>query len=185
MEHLITTIDTNKMTDYTQLIEEAKMVAFLTHKNQTYDIFPYEKHIKDVVKVLIDHGYSGDDIIGGYLHDGIEDGDLTYNKILKAFGYNVAEIVLAVTDPSDVRNRKEKKIIVYTKIKAYPKATPTKVADRIANVAHGIRMGNHDKTKMYYKEAPEFREALYIEGEHEQLWATLDNLMAIAGEKIK
>lgn len=162
--------------NYNQLYEEARMVSFLAHKNQTYDIFPYEKHIMDVVNILMRFGYTGDDILGGYLHDTVEDGNLTYNKILKVFGYNVAEIVLAVTDPSDVRNRKEKKIRVYQKINDYPKSKPTKLGDRIANLEHSIRMGNMDKVSMYAKEGLDFEQAIRTTGEYDNLWdyLTLD-----------
>jgi len=165
--------------NYDKLITEAKMVAYVTHKNIMYDIFPYEKHIEDVVNVLKEHGYSGDDIIGGYLHDTIEDGNLTYSKIKKVFGYNVAEIVLACTDPSDVRNRKEKKERVMLKLQQYPKAKPTKLADRIANIEHGIRMGNHDKSLMYLEEHDEFKNKLFIDGEHTTLWDRLEKSIEI------
>ena len=160
--------------NYDRLIEEAKMISFFVHKNQVYDIYPYEKHIVDVVNILKEHGYSGDDIISGYLHDSIEDGNLTYSKIKKVFGYNVAEIVLACTDPSDVRNRKEKKERVINKIIQYPKAKPTKLADRIANLEHGIRMGNLNKSKMYFEEHSEFNSKLFVENEHSSLWIRLE-----------
>lgn len=163
-----------KPVNYDKLILEAKMISNLAHRNQVYDMFPYDKHIEDVVNILKEHGYSGDDIIGGYLHDSIEDGNLTYSKIKKLFGYNVAEIVLACTDPSDVRNRKEKKERVMVKLTQYPKAKPTKIADRIANIEHGIRMGNTDKGGMYLDEHDEFKSKLYVENEHTSLWERLE-----------
>jgi GTP pyrophosphokinase len=153
---------------------EAKMISNLVHRNQVYDMFPYEKHIEDVVSILRDHGYFGDDIISGYLHDSIEDGDLTYNKIKKVFGYNVAEIVLACTDPSDARNRKEKKERVMVKLIQYPKAIPTKLADRIANLEHSIRMQNTDKSEMYLNEHTTFKSKLYVPNEHTTLWERLE-----------
>lgn len=160
--------------DYNKLYHEAQMVAFLAHKNQTYDIFPYEKHILDVVAIIKRFGYSGDDVCASYLHDVIEDAALTYNKIFKAFGFNVAEIVLACTDPSDIRNRREKKARVYEKIRAYPNAVPTKVADRIANLEHSVRMENLDKVEMYVKESGVFEKNIRTGGEHDILWNYLN-----------
>lgn len=164
------------MKNYEKLIVEARLVALAAHSTQMYDIFPYIKHIDDVVDTLKNFGFSGDDIIGGYLHDTVEDGALTYNKILKAFGLNVAEIVLACTDPSDARSRKEKKERVIVKLNAYPKAKPTKLADRFANVEHGIRMNNWDKLRMYVGEYHNFKERVQVIGEYDNLWAAVDEI---------
>ena len=168
------------MKDFEKLYKEAEMVAFLAHKNHTYDIFPYEKHLLDVVDVLKRFGFAGDFILAGYLHDTIEDGNLTYNKLKKAFGLNVAEMVLAVTDPSDVRSRKEKKSRVYEKINAYPNALIIKLADRIANVEHGIRMGNDEKFEMYLEGQEEFKAALKKPGHVDNMWEYLDGLFSSA-----
>lgn len=166
------------MTDnYEKLMKEAEMVAFLAHKNQSYDIFPYEKHLRDVVDILRSFGYTNEYECAGFLHDAIEDANLTYNKIKKVFGEDVAEMVLAVTDPIDVRNRKEKKVIVYEKLKKFKKAIIIKLADRIANTKHSIRMGNKDKTQMYKSEYAEFRSNLYIAGQDDVMWEYLDDLM--------
>jgi len=145
------------------LLAEAQMVAEAVHKNQMYDIFPYTKHLIDVVNILKNAGYPIIVLIGAWLHDSIEDGSLTYNKIKRAFGEVVAELVLAVSDPSDVRNRKEKKRIVYEKLDRYPEAKPIKIADRLANVRHSCRMGNKDKYDMYKKEHEEFRLKVYCD----------------------
>lgn len=159
-----------------KVYNEAKMVAFLAHKGHTYDIFPYEKHLEDVVDIVKKFGYSGKYIVGAYLHDTIEDANLSYNKIKKAFGLDVAEIVFAVTDELG-RNRKEKKEKTYPKIKANPDALVVKLADRIANVEHGIRMGNEKKTKMYKEEFAEFRNELFVEGQCEKMWEYLAKLL--------
>lgn len=164
------------MKNYERLYQEARMVALLAHKNHIYDIFPYEKHLQDVVNVGKRFGFHGDTEIANWLHDSVEDGNLTYNKIKKVFGLNVAEIVLAVTDPSDARSRKEKKERVYIKINAYPDALIVKLCDRIANVEHGIRMGNDEKFQMYAKEHREFRNSLYKPNFAEEMWKHLDSL---------
>lgn len=140
-----------------ELIEEARLISLSIHRNAMYGLYPYEKHTADVVKILIDHGYGGIHIIAAWLHDGIEDGSLTYRKIARIFGYVVAEIVLAVTDPSDVRSRKEAKDIVVKKILNYPESAPTKVADRIANFVMGIREKNISSLRRYLDEQAEFQ----------------------------
>jgi len=162
----------------TNLNEEAKMVAIEAHSGLMYDIYPYHKHLQDVVDILIRFGYDNQMFIqGGWLHDTIEDTTITYNKINKAFGTKVAEIVLAVTDPCDVRSRKEKKARVYPKLQANPDALIVKLADRIANVEHGLRMDTRDKTEMYVKEYPEMKAKLKVEGHADAMWAHLDTLL--------
>lgn len=169
---------------YSKANEEARMVAFSIHKNQMYDVFPYEKHLQDVIDIIQEFGYAGDYITAGYLHDTIEDGSLTYNKIKNLFGFNVSEMVLAVTDPSDCRTRKEKKERVYQKINLYPKSLIIKLADRIANVAHGVRMKNIDKLKMYSLENPSFKNWLQRENSEVEMWNCLDNLILEASNII-
>ena len=73
--------------DYTdKTYKEARMVAVKAHSNQSYDdIFPYEKHLDDVVDVLKRFGFSGKYIVAGYLHDTMEDNGLSFNKIKKHF----------------------------------------------------------------------------------------------------
>lgn len=49
-----------------KMYREARMVAVRAHSSQTYDeVFPYEKHLDDVVDVLKRFGYSGKYIIAG------------------------------------------------------------------------------------------------------------------------
>lgn len=166
------------MKDYRRFYKEAEEVATLAHQYQNYDIYPYTKHLRDVVRVLENHGFVNDYIIAGWLHDILEDCNMSYNKVKRAFGKNVAEMVFAVTDPK-ARNRKEKKALVYRDIKAYPKSIIIKLADRIANVEHGILMGNMDKSLMYAKEHEDFKNELFesTPEEGKVLWEKLDLIM--------
>lgn len=168
-------IETN--ISFEQLYKEAEMAALLAHKGQTYDIFPYEKHLRDVVELLKRYGYSGVILIAAWLHDSIEDSTLTHAKIKNAFGIEIAELVYAVTDELG-RNRKERKEKTLPKIKAYGEdAITLKLGDRIVNLEHSIRMGNTE-AKMYEKEYSQFKEALYTPGtKAEPLWEHLSSLI--------
>lgn len=163
--------------DYEKLYREAEMIATLIHEGQRYDIFPYKKHLEDVVDILIRFGFSGDIRIAGWFHDGVEDTYLTYSKIKALFGELVAEIVFAVTDELG-RNREEKKKRTYPKIRAFgEKAIVVKLADRIANTEHSKRMDNRGKVKMYKDEYSTFRKELYAPGTMaDPLWEYLDKL---------
>jgi len=156
-------------------VSEARLVAIKAHGTQDYDgIFPYEKHLDDVYRVLVKF-----DIVGikylcaAYLHDAIEDGSISYNKIKNYFGEEVAEMVYCVTDEIG-RNRKEKKAKTLPKTASNNDAVIIKLADRIANITHG------GKIDMYAKEYKSFKEALYREDKVTQrLWDHLEILLKI------
>lgn len=155
--------------------KEARMVAVKAHSNQSYDeIFPYEKHIDDVVDVIKRFGYSGKYIVAAYLHDTIEDDGISYNDVKKHFSVEIAEMVYCVTDELG-RNRKEKKEKTLPKTASNSDAIIVKLADRIANIEHG------GKIDMYAKEYDEFKGALYsntpIDGK--AMWIHLDKLLKI------
>ncbi len=159
---------------YTEKIyKEARMVAVKAHSNQSYDdIFPYEKHLDDVVDVLKRYGFSGKYIVAGYLHDSIEDDGLSHKDIKRHFGLEVAEMVYCVTDELG-RDRNEKKTKTLPKTASNPDAIVLKLADRIANVEHGGKVG------MYANEYGEFKKALYHNTPHDglKMWDDLEVLL--------
>jgi len=154
---------------------EARMVSVKGHASQDYDgVFPYEKHLDDVVNVLKRFGYSGKYIVAGYLHDIIEDCALSYNKVKTHFGHDVAEMVFCVTDELG-RNRSEKKRKTLPKTASNPDAIILKLADRIANIEHG------GKIDMYAKEYQEFKGALFLNtpDSANDMWEHLDELLNV------
>lgn len=134
--------------------QRAMMVAEKAHANQTYDIYPYMYHIKQVVEIAEALGYDESIIIAATLHDVLEDTSLSYNDLKKTFGREVAEIVYAVTDELG-RNRSERKAKTYPKIRANWKAAVVKICDRIANMEHSVWY-NKELYAMYKNELPDF-----------------------------
>ena len=167
---------------YTEKIyKEARMVAVRAHGYQPYDeIFPYEKHLDDVVDVLKRFGYSGKYIVAGYLHDTIEDGSLSYNDIKKRYGVEVAEMVFCVTDQLG-RNRKEKKEKTLPKTASNADAIIVKLADRIANIEHG------GKVDMYAEEYQQFKGVLFLNtpAHAKIMWGHLEKLLKIENNLIE
>lgn len=159
--------------------QRAEMVAEKAHANQNYDIYPYMYHIRQVVKIAEYLGYDENIIIACYLHDTLEDTPLSYNDLKKAFNEEVAEIVYCVTDELG-RNRKERKINTYPKIKANWKATVVKICDRIANVTQSKEY-NKDLYAMYQKEHEDFKTNLmskdHPHNETNKAWTLLCNLL--------
>ena len=175
------------MEDYRKLLIDAELIAVYQHRHQSYDIWPYHKHLKDVVEVGREFGFSDKELCISFLHDVVEDGALSIGKIRKVFGDDVALAVSGVTDPIDLPTREAKKKQVYMKINARVtaddySALKVKLADRIANVRHGERMGS-SQLQMYKNEYEGFKKALYknVYADETQntvlqrMWEDLDN----------
>ena len=159
-------------------VREARMVSNQAHGNQTYDeIYPYKKHLDDVVDVLRRFGYGGKYLVAGYLHDIIEDTSLSYNKVKRTYGLEVAEMVYCVTDELG-RDREEKKAKTLPKTASNPDAIIIKLADRIANIEHG------GKVDMYAKEFGQFKGMLELNTPKgaEPMWTHLEKLLKIEKE---
>lgn len=159
----------------------ARHFATLAHGSQSYnDEVPYVVHLEQVVNVLSRFGF--DDplmVCGGWLHDVVEDTNTNYNAIKQRFGYEVAELVYAVTSELG-RNRKERNEKTYPKIKGNYAATALKLADRIANVEYGLATGGEMRSK-YVEEYPGFKTAIQFQYEDLRvtaMWRHLDVLLA-------
>lgn len=143
-----------------------------------YGEHPYSYHLQMVEDVLREFGFDDDPVllIAAHLHDIMEDTPMRIQVIIDVFGDEVAELVWRVTNiPAD--NREERAMLSYPKLRADPKAVALKLADRIANV-RSARSDNPGLFRMYKKEHPGFRAALYRKEEYEPMWAELDRILA-------
>ena len=68
-------------------LERALMVAQKAHANQTYDIYSYEYHISQIVKIAQELSYDETIMVAAALQDTLEDTELSYNNLKKAFAY--------------------------------------------------------------------------------------------------
>ena len=154
----------------------AQALAAAAHATQRYGDAPYMVHLAAVVAVMERFGITDADVLAaGWLHDTIEDTDLTREAVVDAVGERAAAMVDAVADgPGD--NRAERKARPYQMIPQTPGAVLVKLADRIANVesAQASRPG---LLKMYRREHLAFRQKLRQDGEAEEMWAHLDALL--------
>lgn len=167
------------------IIEKAMMLATSVHKDQEFGLY-MEHHIDVCFNILTQEyfyyiaDYSNEDckniLAAMILHDVIEDsnGKITYEYLVRGFGPMVASIVLFVTD-GEGRNRKERKQVVYDRFKQFRQlylleAKLVKLIDRLANVRRG------GKLDLYMKEHKEFKEALYVKGEYEELWNEIEEI---------
>jgi len=132
---------------------QAKTLAVDAHKNQKYGVHPYVTHLADVVARVKTITQDPEIIAAAWLHDTVEDTDVTLEQIKQQFGDNVANIVWAVTGRGE--SRKEKMANAIAKIAQTPGSELVKSADRLSNVSASLPSGlanNPKKLKMYRDE---------------------------------
>jgi len=97
---------------------------------------PYVNHLTEVAALLAEATEGGDPVLvmGGLLHDTLEDTDATYDDLVVRFGPEVAALVQEVTDdkslPKDVRKRLQ---VEETPSKSR-RAKLLKIADKTSNL---------------------------------------------------
>lgn len=132
-------------------VELARALAKHYHAGQTYgsNVDYFEYHIEGVVAQLVLHNLEEDTIIVGYLHDIVEDTEMSVTIIKQMFGTDVADAVLAMTykafDPDEKRD-------AYLKRCASNKiARVVKLHDATFNATNCLKNKNKDKFNYYAK----------------------------------
>lgn len=160
------------------MLEEARSFALTAHASQKYGDRPYAFHLEAVVELLLPYGTEAQVI--GYLHDTLEDTEVTENDIRIRFGERIAECVSLLTD-SPGANRAERKAATYARLSTVGRASElalvVKAADRLANVRSCVADQRRGLWEIYRKEHPCFTRAAYRERLCEPLWAELDALL--------
>lgn len=157
------------------------------HKDQKWGNSPYFVHLSmvaNIIKVL--PNCSEDLIIAGYLHDILEDTDVDMDHIQFTFGYTVAKLVQAVTNPpkSEImfKNKQERNEHVYDKIDDVGmEAYILKTADRISNLIMSSSTEDFDHLMKYCREDGEFRRRIAnkLIREYPSLYDTYSSLISI------
>lgn len=170
-----------------ELVKNAKIFAIKAHAdtNHFYDEYlPYQLHLRMVEKAALDHLQIVPELkraivlAACWTHDTVEDTRENFNSVLKATCEEVAEITIAVTNYGRGRNRKERMPdFVYEDIKNTPFATFVKLCDRIANIQYS-KMTGSDMFKKYKEEHKHFKDMLYVKGDNEELWSTIDTIFS-------
>lgn len=132
------------------VVNRAKLLAAELHKNQKYGTRPYVVHLAAVARKVEEAGGSPQQIAAAWLHDSLEDTDITQDELRRQFGDEVADMVWAVT--GEGHNRIYKLDSVVTKIANTPGADLVKSADRLCNTQACIDDKLDRKTKMYKDE---------------------------------
>ena len=120
--------------------EEALIFAVQAHgavkQERKGTDFPYVSHPIRVAEILDRFGCSDDAVVAGFLHDTIEDANVTEDEISAAFGQRVAALVVAVSEPDKSllwKTRKEQ-TIAHLEREDDPDVQALVAADKLDNV---------------------------------------------------
>lgn len=155
----------------------ARSFAVVAHGDQMYGHSPYVVHLDQVHFNARKFGAVNAVLVAAYLHDVVEDTEVTLTIVNGLFGVEVMRLVAAVTDEPG-RTRMERHTNTYPKTRAAGlDAIFLKLCDRIANVQASI---GTDKMSMYRGEvAVSFEQALRRPREMDRPWVYLDGLNAM------
>ncbi|MBU2710502.1 HD domain-containing protein [Zooshikella harenae] len=163
------------------MIDKARRFALEKHGSQTYGDKPYSYHLDKVVELLAPYGEIAQTI--GYLHDVVEDTDVTLDELAREFNQFIADAVGVLTDQAGA-NRREKKLKTYTLMEnvtgELQVALVVKAADRLANLQTCIKYNRYDKLKMYLEEHEHFKTAAFRPGLSDDLWQQINELLDVS-----
>lgn len=96
------------MEDSADIVLKAKKLAHEKHKNQKRKdgVTPYSDHLEGVVNRLKNLGITDKNILAAaWMHDVIEDTDVTFDQINEKFGREIAVIVLSLSKDKNVAKK--------------------------------------------------------------------------------
>jgi len=97
---------------------------------------PYVNHVVEVAAMLAEATDGSDAVLvmGGLLHDTLEDTDATYADLVERFGTDVAGLVQEVTDDKSLPKQVRKRLQVETTPHKSTRAKLLKIADKTSNL---------------------------------------------------
>ena len=132
-----------------ELIKSAELLAKKTHVGQFRkdSSTSYSKHLEDVVNRLKGLGVIDEEVLSaGWLHDIIEDTDISFDDLYEQFGNRIAVIVSSLTkDKSLPRKQREKAYNIQLK-EASLDSKLIKLCDISANLGD-LKNSNASKSK--------------------------------------
>lgn len=160
----------------------AQLFATAAHaavgQKRKYTGEPYINHPAEVVGIVRTVDHTSDMIAAAWLHDVVEDTEVTLDDIEYYFGAKLRELVYWLTDvskPEDGNRAKRKKIDRYHIASAPSEAQTIKLADLISNTASIVER-DPDFAKVYLKEKELLLDAM--RGGDKGLWIRACNQLA-------
>jgi len=143
-----------KKTEPTDLTGKALNYAMIKHIKQKRDGGePYIIHPIQTAEILMTITDDEKLIAAGYLHDVIEDCEVTYEELKKEFGKDVADLVMEVT-----KEKPDKKTASYFQRLKTQRGIMLKFADRLSNLSD-LRLWTDEKKQWYFDTSKFWRDS--------------------------
>ncbi len=125
-------------TDLVRLMHAADYAARLhiAQRRKGEQAEPYINHLTEVAALLAEATEGADPVLvmGGLLHDTLEDTEATYEDLAQRFGPEVAALVAEVTDDKSLRKEERKRLQIEKTPHKSRRAKLLKIADKTSNL---------------------------------------------------
>lgn len=120
-----------------ELINKAKEFATSKHEGQfrKFGKVAYITHPANVAEIVDKFGGSPEMVAAAWLHDVVEESNVSLDEIKKLFGENVASLVKELTNPTDLDKSKKGQYLLDKMNTMSSDALTIKLADRLSNVS--------------------------------------------------
>lgn len=95
---------------------------------------PYDTHLAEVADFVARHGGDSAAVAAAWLHDTVEDTDVTFADLEKAFGATITGLVRELTDDKSLPKAERKRMQVVNAPHKSPRAALVKLGDKTSNV---------------------------------------------------
>jgi len=164
-------------------LDRAKLIAETAHgatgQKRKYTGKPYIVHPAEVFLILINAGIKDENILSAaWLHDVVEDTEITLEFVFKNVGFEVSKIVEMVTDiskPEDGNRKVRKQIDREHYLIADYRGKTVKLADCLSN-GRDIEKNDRNFSVVYFKEIKLLLP--YLKGGEESLYNDVENMIS-------
>jgi HD domain len=125
------------------VLARAYRLAESAHASQrrATDGAPFLDHVVEVAMLLQEAGFDGQSVTAGLLHDAVERGTLTAERLRSEMGDAVSSLVLALTEDDSIDSFAERKAALREQVRlSGPQAVTIFAADKLSDI-NGLRRG--------------------------------------------
>jgi (p)ppGpp synthase/HD superfamily hydrolase len=125
------------------LLARAHALAAVAHgaQRRPSDGAPFLAHVVEVATLLRQAGFDEELVAAGLLHDAVERGTLTEERLGEEMGEGISTLVLAVSEDSSIDSFAERKAGLREQVRAAgPRALTIFAADKLSDI-RGLRRG--------------------------------------------
>lgn len=164
------------------IIQKALRFATKVHDGQKRDYSdePYITHPIDVAQIIVDEFKIADPevIASAYLHDVIEDCNVSEEKLIHEFNTFIADNVVMVSHTKEQDKIPYYKMYYLADIATCVSIEPAiiKIADRIANTRDFIKAGKTEYAKKYFHKADAIYARIYMEKDYPLIEKAIENM---------